>query len=66
MIPDIIYNYSQQNNFFWSKMVIVCDEKIIFEKILVSEKELSDIEIERLKNTLACIKNMILPRTCIL
>lgn len=66
MIPDIIYNYSQKNNFFWSKIVMVCDEKIIFKKILVSEKELSDIEIERLKNTLACIKNMILPRTCIL
>ena len=66
MIPDIIYNYSQKNNFFWNKMVIVCDEKTIFKKILVSEKELSNIEIERLKNTLACIKNMIQPRTCIL
>ena len=30
-------------------MVITCSEKIMLEKILVSEKELSDINFDRLK-----------------
>ena len=37
-------------------MVITCDEKIILEKILVSEKELNDINFERLKKALTYIK----------
>ena len=37
-------------------MVITCDEKIVLEKILVFEKELNDINFERLKKALTCIK----------
>ena len=37
-------------------MVITCDEKIMLEKMLVSEKKLSDINFERLINALAYIK----------
>ena len=33
------------------------NEKIMLEKILVSEKELSDINFQRMKNTLVYIKN---------
>ena len=32
-------------------------KKIMLEKILVSEKELSDINFQRMKNTLVYIKN---------
>ena len=38
-------------------MVKIHDEKIMSEKILVSEKQLSDIKFERLKHTLVYIKN---------
>ena len=38
-------------------MVIKCDQKIMLEKTLVSEKELSDINFERLKNVLVYLKN---------
>ena len=37
-------------------MVITCDKKIVLKEILVSEKELSDINFERLKNVLAHVK----------
>ena len=37
-------------------MVITFDEKIILERILVSEKELNDINFERLKKALTYIK----------
>ena len=38
-------------------MVITRDEKIMLKKLLVSEKELSDINCERLKKALIYIKN---------
>ena len=38
-------------------MVITCDEKIMLKEILLSEKGLSDINFERLKNVLVYIKN---------
>ena len=38
-------------------MIITGNEKIMLEKILVSEKELSDINFQRMKNTLMYIKN---------
>ena len=38
-------------------MIITGNEKIMLEKILVSEKELSDINFQRMKNTLVYIKN---------
>ena len=38
-------------------MVITCDEKKVFKKILVSEKELSDVNFEWLKKTLRYIEN---------
>ena len=38
-------------------MVITCDEKCMLEKILVSEKELSGTNFERLKKALWNIKN---------
>ena len=37
-------------------MVITCDEKFMSEKILVSEKELSGINFERLKRAFTYIK----------
>ena len=37
-------------------MIITGNEKIMLEKILVSEKELSDINFQRMKNTLVYIK----------
>ena len=37
-------------------MVITCGAKIILKKILISEKELRDINFERLKNALVYIK----------
>ena len=37
-------------------MEITRDEKIILEKILISEKDWSDINFEKLKNVLAYIK----------
>ena len=37
-------------------MVIVCDEKILLEKILILEEELSNINFERLKKALIYIK----------
>ena len=38
-------------------MIITCDEKNLLEKILLSEKEMIYINVEKLKNALACIKN---------
>ena len=38
-------------------MIITGNEKIMLEKILVSGKELSDINFQRMKNTLVYIKN---------
>ena len=38
-------------------MTITCDEKIIFKKILVSVKELIDMNFERLEKELVNIKN---------
>ena len=38
-------------------MVITCDKKIMLRKILVFEKELSDINFERLKKALIYIKD---------
>lgn len=49
-------------------MVITCGAKIILKKILISEKELRDINFERLKNALVYIKKktyLILMITCI-
>lgn len=37
-------------------MKITRDEKIILEKILISEKDWSDINFEKLKNVLVYIK----------
>ena len=37
-------------------MAITCDEKIMLERILVSEKDLSDINFQRLKKAWAYIK----------
>ena len=37
-------------------MEITRDEKIILEKILISEKDWSDINFEKLKNVLVYIK----------
>ena len=41
-------------------MVITCGAKIILKKILISEKELRDINFERLKNALVYIKKNLL------
>ena len=38
-------------------MVITSDEKVILRKIMVSEKELSDINFKRLEKALVYIKN---------
>ena len=37
-------------------MVVTCDEKIVLTKIFTSEKELSDINFERLKKSAIYIK----------
>ena len=57
MMVNFIHNYSYKKHCFLSKMVIRCDEKLTLEKILISEKELSDINFERSKNALEYIKN---------
>lgn len=48
-------------------MVITCGAKVILKKILISEKELRDINFERLKHALVYIKKnyLILMITCI-
>ena len=38
-------------------MIIICDQKIMLRKILVSEEELTDINSERLKKALIYVKN---------
>ena len=38
-------------------MIIICDQKIMLRKILVSVEELTDINSERLKKALIYVKN---------
>ena len=38
-------------------MVVACDEKIVLRKIVILEKELSDINFKRLKKSMIYIKN---------
>ena len=57
MMINFIHKYSEKKHCFLSEVIITCAGKIMLKQILVSEKELSDIHFERLKNPLVCIKS---------
>ena len=45
MMINFVLDYFRGNIVWWTNSVKTCDEKIMFKKILFSEKELNDISI---------------------